>query len=107
MLHMQNVGVQIGHTPLLTDVSLAVSAGQVVAVVGPNGAGKSTLLRAMGGEILPSRGQVVLEGQPLPTWPRRQRAQVMAVLPQESTLTFPFTVFEVVMMGRTPPRRWH
>ena len=102
MLAMHNICVQVGQTPLLTDVSLAVSAGEVVAVVGPNGAGKSTLLKTMCGEIVPTDGQVVLKGQQLQAWHRRERAQVMAVLPQDSTLTFPFTVLEVVIMGRTP-----
>lgn len=102
MLAMRNVHVRVGRSKLLTDVSLTVSSGEVVAVVGPNGAGKSTLLKTLCGDILPSHGEVALDGRRLQAWHRRERARVMAVLPQESTLTFPFTVFEVVMMGRTP-----
>ncbi len=102
MLAVRNVHVRVGRSRLLTDVSLSVASGEVVAIVGPNGAGKSTLLKAMCGDVLPTRGEVTLNGRRLRAWHRRERARVMAVLPQESTLAFPFTVLEVVMMGRTP-----
>lgn len=102
MLAIRNAHVRVGRSPLLTDVSLDVASGEVVAVVGPNGAGKSTLLKVLCGDVIPSRGEVALNGRLLQAWRRRERARVMAVLPQESTLAFPFTVLEVVMMGRTP-----
>lgn len=102
MLIARNLHVRAGGSRLLADVSLTVSSGEVVAVVGPNGAGKSTLLKALCGDVTPTRGEVVLNGRRLQAWHRRERARVMAVLPQESTLAFPFTVLEVVMMGRTP-----
>lgn len=102
MLVARSMHVRIGRSALLTDVSLAVSSGEVVAVVGPNGAGKSTLLKALCGDVTPTRGEVALNGRRLQAWHRRERARAMAVLPQESTLAFPFTVLEVVMMGRTP-----
>ena len=102
MLAMRNVHVRLGGSRLLTDVSLAVASGEVVAVVGPNGAGKTTLLKAACGDVVPTGGEVVLNDRRLQAWHRRERARIMAVLPQESTLAFPFTVLEVVMMGRTP-----
>ena len=102
MLTARNLHVRVGRSRLLTDVSLTVAGGEIVAVVGPNGAGKSTLLKALCGDIIPTCGEVVLNGRRLRMWHRRERARVMAVLPQESTLAFPFTVLEVVMMGRTP-----
>jgi iron complex transport system ATP-binding protein len=105
MLEIRRLCVTVEHTPLLRDVSLTVAAGEMVAVVGPNGAGKSTLMKALCGEITPSQGEVWLEGQHLRTWPRRERAQIMAVLPQQTTLVFPFTVLDVVLMGRTPHLR--
>ena len=102
MLAARNLHVRVGTSRLLTDVSLTVASGEVVAVVGPNGAGKSTLLKVLCGDVVPVRGEVALNGRRLQAWQRRERARVMAVLPQESTLAFPFTVLEVVLMGRTP-----
>ena len=102
MLAARDVHVRVGASRLLSDVSLSVTGGEIVAVVGPNGAGKSTLLKVLCGDVVPVQGEVTLNGRALRTWHRRERARVMAVLPQESTLAFPFTVLEVVMMGRTP-----
>ena len=102
MLAARNLHARVGASRLLTDVSLTVASGEVVAVVGPNGAGESTLLKALCGDIAPTRGEVALNGRRLQAWRRRDRARLVAVLPQDSTLAFPFTVLEVVMMGRTP-----
>ena len=102
MLAARNVHVRVGRTRLLSGVSLTVSSQEIVAVVGPNGAGKSILLKAMCGDVRPAGGEVTLNDRRLRAWRPRARGRMMAVLPQESTLTFPFTVFEVVLMGRTP-----
>ena len=102
MLAARDVHVRVGSSLLLTGVSLTVSSEEVVAVVGPNGAGKSTLLKAICGDLRPASGEVVLNGRRLQAWRPRERGRMMAVLPQESSLTFPFTVLEVVLMGRTP-----
>ena len=102
ILTARNVHVHVGRSRLLTGVSLNVPSNEFVAVVGPNGAGKSTLLKAMCGDIRPAVGEVALNGRRLQDWRPGERGRMMAVLPQESSLTFPFTVLEVVMMGRTP-----
>ena len=87
---------------VLRGVTLAVAPGEFVGLIGPNGSGKSTLLRALTG-VLPLRsGQVLLDGQPLAHYNRRQIAQRIAVVPQLSGSIFPFTVRDYVMMGRTP-----
>jgi len=92
----------LSKSPILHDVTLEVPAGEVLCVVGPNGAGKSTLLKLLSGEWLPTGGIVELNGKPLSQWPERERAKVLAVLPQISTLAADFTALEVVLMGRTP-----
>ncbi len=87
---------------ILKEISISLPAGEVLAVLGPNGAGKSTLLKALSGEWLPSEGEVILNGQSLRQWKEEERARVLAVLPQFSLLSAPFTAREVVLMGRMP-----
>jgi len=87
---------------VLHAVNVAVGEGEFIGLIGPNGSGKSTLLRALTG-ILPLRtGMVVLAGQPLDSYSRRQIAQRVAVVPQVSGSIFSFTVEDYVLMGRTP-----
>jgi len=87
------------------DVSLAPTArerAEVVGILGPNGSGKSTLLRLLSGALAPVSGTVTFENHDLRTMPRRALAQQVAVVPQETTLAFDYTVLEVVLMGRYP-----
>lgn len=94
--------VRRGARTVLDGVDLAVGPGEFVALIGPNGAGKSTLLAAIAGDLDPAGGQILLDGRPLTEWSPGERARRRAVLPQASTLDFPFSVLEVVAMGRTP-----
>jgi iron complex transport system ATP-binding protein len=106
MLEAESVSVRIGSKVLLHDVSFALRPGSTVALVGPNGAGKSTLLRALAGEIKPSSGTVRLKGEPVSAYPASTLSLHRAVLSQSITVTFPFTVSEIVRMGageRTGP----
>lgn len=101
-LSARKVSLTLSGTPLLGDVDLDVQPGKITTVLGPNGAGKTTLLRVLSGELAPDIGSVSLCGQLLHDWTPRQRATLLAVLPQHSLLNFPFTAAEVVMLGRTP-----
>jgi iron complex transport system ATP-binding protein len=78
-----------------------VGSGEIVAVVGPNGAGKSTLLRVLAGLLRPTAGAVALDGQDVATFSRSAVARRIAVVPQIFDTLFPFTVREVVALGRT------
>ncbi len=88
--------------PLLQDIDLNLQRGEIVGIIGPNGAGKSSLLKVMSGEIVPQDGELTLDDTPLDQWPDRERALRLAVLPQQSTLRFPFSVEQVVLLGRMP-----
>lgn len=98
----ERVYLRLAGFDLLRDVSLAVSPGEVTAVVGPNGAGKSSLLRVLTGDNPIAAGRVSLNGKPLPDWPMKERARLVGVLPQHTVLDFPFTAREVVALGRIP-----
>ena len=102
LIEARNISVAIDSKNLLDDVSLRLEAGEVLVVVGQNGAGKSTLRRVLSGDLSPSSGEVWMNNRPLAAWSLPERAKVRAVLPQDSALSFPFTVLEVVLMGRAP-----
>jgi ABC-type hemin transport system ATPase subunit len=87
---------------VLDRVDLQVRAGEVHALVGPNGAGKSTLLAAISGDLPAVAGRVEVDGLPQESWSPVELAWRRAVLTQRNTLSFPFTVDEVVRMGRAP-----
>jgi iron complex transport system ATP-binding protein len=87
---------------MLKEICLQLEAGEVLAVIGPNGAGKSTLLNLLCGAVTTSRGHYAFGGREMAQWPNLERARAQAVLPQQSTLNFPYTVEEVILLGRTP-----
>jgi iron complex transport system ATP-binding protein len=86
---------------VLRGVDLVAGAGEVVALIGPNGAGKSTLLRVIAGLLRPTAGSVTIDGIDLATLDRRAVARHIAVVPQVFETLFPFTVREIVALGRT------
>ena len=92
-------------TPVLRDVSFAVHKGEFLSLVGPNGSGKTTLLRLLDRIFDPSRGRILLSGQPLSKFSRSAIAQKMAFVPQDGGPQFPFTVHEIILMGRAPYTR--
>jgi iron complex transport system ATP-binding protein len=101
-LEAHGVGVEIGGSWIVEDVSLRVSAGQLTVVIGPNGAGKSSLLRVLAGLQRLTEGHVTLDGIDLRDIPRRTLASQLSFVPQSSQFPFAFTVREVVATGRNP-----
>ena len=88
--------------PVLTDADVRVTGGEVMGVIGPNGSGKSTLLRLLCGFLQPARGTVLLDGRPLSALHNRERARILAFLPQTVAPAFTLTAAEVVILGRYP-----
>ncbi len=84
---------------ILSQVSLSMEPGRLLAVIGPNGAGKSTLLRLLAGYLRPTSGRVMLGNHPTHKLPGRERGGLLGYLPQDVETSFPFTALEVAMMG--------
>lgn len=89
-------------TPVLKEVTTVLSAGAVSGIIGPNGAGKSTLLQLLCGLLEPGGGAVEIDGRPLVTYRARDRARLVAYMPQSVQPTFSLSVREVVALGRYP-----
>ncbi len=102
IVEVRGASFRYGAATALEDVWLAARAGEFVGLLGPNGAGKSTLVRLVAGLLAPAHGTVRLAGIDPARTARRQVARLCALVPQEPRLTWPFTVREVVMMGRAP-----
>ena len=98
MIEALGVSVSIGRKPIIAEVDLAVAPGEFAAIVGPNGSGKTTFLRALSGE-LPCTGTITINGRDIAAMKPWEAASVRAVLPQAATLSFPYTVREIVRLG--------
>ena len=86
----------------LASLSLAVAPGEILGVIGPNSAGKTTLIRLLTRVVQPEHGEILLDGRRLDAIPADALAREIAVVPQELPQAFPFTVGELVLMGRYP-----
>lgn len=104
MLKVRGLTVRYGDLTIVEDVSLSLEEGQWLMVVGPNGAGKSTLLGGISRRI-PYTGGVLLEGQDMTRLKPRQAAAAMGVVMQSYHVGYPFTVEEVVKLGRYAHRK--
>lgn len=100
-IRLEDVAFAYAQEPVVKGVSLKIKTGQFYGVVGPNGAGKSTLLKLIDGYLKPKEGQVYLNDRPIAAYSLRELAKEIALIPQ-TAYYFPFTVEEVVLLGRTP-----
>jgi len=104
-IEVRDVSVRILDATILQDISLDVPAGEWVGLIGPNGAGKTTLLRAIAG-LAPYQGTIRLDENDVARLSPKQRARMVAIVPQRPVLPPPMTVFEYVLLGRTPYIRY-
>jgi iron complex transport system ATP-binding protein len=96
------VDFSFGDSDILKEISFRAAEGKLIGVIGPNGSGKTTLLKTLSRVLKPKKGIVYLKGEEISGLSHRQIAKKMAVVPQDTTVNFDFTAYEIVLMGRTP-----
>jgi iron complex transport system ATP-binding protein len=102
MIEARSLTWTVSGRTIVDGISLLVRPGELLGVIGPNGAGKTTLLRLLCGLLAPSAGGVFLGGRDVRAMRPRERARLVSFMSQESSQPFPFSVLEILLMGRYP-----
>ena len=100
-IEVQNLSFSYGDRPVLHDISFRVEKGEFLSILGPNGVGKSTLFRCVLGLLSGYTGQVLVDGADSRSFTVREAAKHIAYIPQSSHPIFNYSVFDIVLMGRT------
>lgn len=101
-LALSGISAGYGEKTILHEVSFSVATGTLLGIIGPNGAGKTTLLRVLGGDLPFSAGGLLVRGEDIRSFRRRELAQIVGYVPQTLDVPVAFTVAEFVAMGRMP-----
>ncbi|MBN1142605.1 MAG: ABC transporter ATP-binding protein [Deltaproteobacteria bacterium] len=102
MIRAQGLTFSYSGREVFHGLDLHLRRGEILSILGPNGSGKSTLLGLLRGVLKPQAGSVLLQGRALSRWSQREIARRIAVVSQDQEAPFPFSVAEVVAMGRFP-----
>jgi iron complex transport system ATP-binding protein len=102
IISAENIHFSYAAKPVMKKVSFTIDEAQIVAIIGPNGSGKTTLLKIINGTLFPDAGQMLIDGKDASRWSRKDLAQKVAIVPQETAVVFPFYAEEIVLMGRFP-----
>ncbi len=102
MIRLDGISFNYGATQALSRISLQIQDGEFLGIIGPNSSGKSTLLKIMSGILRPREGSLDILGRPLASWSLEDLARTLTVVSTEDQFAFPFTVEQIVLMGRTP-----
>jgi iron complex transport system ATP-binding protein len=106
MLSIHSLNVNYGTRRILHDITFNIGKGEIVSLIGPNGSGKTTLIRAISGVTPIASGQVQVSAENLAGLSFQQRARLLAVVPQARDLPEMYTVWQTVLLGRTPYLNW-
>jgi len=101
-INIKNLNYYYGDIPALKDLSFSVAKGDFFIIIGPNGSGKTTLMKVMAGILKPKKSRLKILNRTIENYSRKDLAQTMAFVPQMMPVDFPFSVIEVVLMGRSP-----
>lgn len=105
-LEAKNISIDIAGKSIVKDISISASKGEFVGIIGPNGCGKSTFLRSIYRAIKPKSGTIYLDGKDISKISFKESAKRVAVVGQFNNVNFDFTIEQMVMMGRTPYKRY-
>lgn len=106
MIQLHQVDYSVEDKTILTNISIEIVEGKFIGIIGPNGSGKSTMLKILYRHLKQTSGKVTLFEHEIWDIPPKKLAKKMAVVSQEATVLFDFTVRDLVMMGRTPFKSW-
>ncbi|CAN2042143.1 iron complex transport system ATP-binding protein [Candidatus Magnetomoraceae bacterium gMMP-15] len=101
-IEIKDLNTTYGKDRILKNLSFSVNQGEFFVIIGPNGSGKTTLLKTINGIIKPQAGSLEIQGRSFRDYTWKSLAKITAFVPQEVPSDFPFTVEEVVLMGRSP-----
>ncbi|KAB8143439.1 ABC transporter ATP-binding protein [Chloroflexia bacterium SDU3-3] len=107
MLETQDLTLAYDGQPIIHQLSAAIPAGKITALIGPNGCGKSTLLRGLARLMPPRGGSVLLDGKDIHRIATRDLAKIMGILPQSPVAPEGLLVRELVAQGRYPHQHWY
>jgi len=102
LLEIESVSYKVNDSFINDGISLNINYGDLVSIVGPNGSGKSTLVRLISGDVAPTAGNILFLNKSINNWDINSLAKKRAVLSQSMPLSFPFSVFDIITMGRFP-----
>jgi iron complex transport system ATP-binding protein len=100
-LELKNVSCGYGSTTVVRGISMEVGAGESLCLLGPNGVGKTTLFKTILGFLKLQAGSICISGEDVQCWSKKKFARSVGYVPQAHTPPFPFSVLDVVLMGRT------
>jgi len=106
VLSAENLHFNYGKKEILRGVSLELREGEVLSLLGPNGTGKSTLMKLLLGLLSPKHGHVLVRGKELVKYGVKDRAKLIAYVPQSSSVAFAFSALDIVLMGRVSMQSW-
>jgi iron complex transport system ATP-binding protein len=102
MLDIKNINFSIEHKKILDDISVSFEPGKIHGIIGPNGSGKSTLLKNICRVWVPQSGSILIDGKEYTEISRKELSTLVTLVPQNTSIGFPMSVFDIVSMGRHP-----
>lgn len=106
IITVKGLSFSYNSSPVLNDITLEVSEGEILGVIGPNGSGKSTLLKCVNRILKPEGESILLDGKAISSFSMSELARLIGYVPQQEESRFPIKVFDAILMGRRPFLNW-